>query len=73
MPFDMQPVPGDSHVKSTGYDAESKVLRVTFDSGRTYDYHGAAQFMADDIRTAASPGNYLHKIVKPGCPASEVK
>lgn len=74
MPFDMQPVSNpNSHVESTGYDAESQIMRVKFDTGRTYDYHNVPEFMARDIRTAGHPGNYLHKIVAPAHPASEVK
>lgn len=68
----MQALGGSSHIESTGYDPQAQVLRVKFKSGGVYDYHGVPQFMATDIRVSESPGGYLAKIVKPGCPASKV-
>ncbi len=73
MPMDMQPVEGSSNITAAGYDPTQKILRVEFQGGKKYDYHGAPEHMFDDLMASNSPGSYLATIVKPGCPASKVE
>lgn len=68
----MQPVTNSSHIEESAYDPEEKILRVKFNSGKSYDYHGVTASQNASFHAAASAGEYLHNIIKPGCPASKV-
>ncbi len=69
----MKPVEGSSNLQSAGYDPDQKVLRVEFQNGKKYDYHGIPPEMAEAFWSSESQGSYLHSIIKPGCPASKVE
>lgn len=59
------------NIQSAGYDGE--ILRVEFRGGKKYDYHGVTPELAQAFREAPSASEYLHKIIKPACPAAVVK
>lgn len=62
-----------SHVVAAGYDAQSEVLRIEFKGGRTYDYHGVDEELHKAFEETNSVGGFVQNILRPGCPASEVK
>lgn len=53
-----------SAINQIAYDPETKVLKVTFQSGGTYDYFGVPQKVVKDWLAAESAGRYFHKHVK---------
>lgn len=71
MAITMRPV-SSSNLLSAGYDTAQKVLRVEFDDGAKYDYHGVTPDIYRAFLDAPSQGKYLHRIIKQGCPASRV-
>lgn len=73
MPFDMKPVEGSKNLAAAGYDPEQKILRVEFNGGNKYDYHGVTEELHTAFWDAPSQGSYLHSVIKVGCPASKVK
>jgi hypothetical protein len=53
-----------SNLASYDYDADSRVLSITFVSGRTYRYKDVPQDVADGLGSADSPGRYFNSSIK---------
>jgi hypothetical protein len=62
--MNMVPV-SSSNIDSVGYDADSRVLRIRFNDGGTYDYQGVDPSTHNDLMNATSVGSYFHKWIKP--------
>lgn len=61
--MDMKPVKS-SNIASVGYDAETKVLRVEFTSGATYNYDGVSQQVHAEMMASSSVGGFLASRIK---------
>ncbi len=46
------------------YDAGEQELQIRFKSGRTYNYGGVPQTVADGLAQADSPGSYFNGNIK---------
>lgn len=53
-----------SNIKAIGFDKETGTMRVTFNSGATYDAPGTTQEDFDAFRTAKSHGVHFNKVLK---------
>lgn len=53
-----------SNLASAQYDAERRVLVVTFRSGGTYEYAGVDADTANSLFSSASPGEYFARQIK---------
>lgn len=58
------PVKNSSFVSAAGYDEPSQTLRVTFKSGRSYDYHGVPVDVAQGFLAADKKGAWFHHKIK---------
>lgn len=58
---------------SEAYDPEEKILRIKFRSGKSWDYHGVTGALYKSFKESPEQGKFLHRIIKPACPAGEVK
>ncbi len=56
------PVDNSSNIKAYAYDPATKVLRVQFKNGGTYDYAEVPQETVDAFVEADSKGSYLSVI-----------
>jgi hypothetical protein len=61
-----------STIRSIGYDAESAVLEVEFQSGKVYQYTGVPPHTYDGIMRADSKGRYLNAQIKERFPCRQV-
>jgi hypothetical protein len=73
MPFDMTPIEGSTNLRAHGYDPATETLRVEFNGGNQYDYHGVTEDLFNAFVDAPSQGSFLHSVIKIGCPASKVE
>jgi hypothetical protein len=55
---------GSSAIDTVGYDDETQVLDVTFNSGQTYTFNGVPQEIFDAFIAAPSPGRFYHASIK---------
>jgi hypothetical protein len=53
-----------SNVDSVGYDSDSQILEVEFNSGDIYQYSDVPEYIYDDLLSAGSVGQYLNQNVK---------
>lgn len=53
-----------SNIRSLGYDADSSMLEVEFNSGAVYQYQGVPQGEYDAFMNAGSKGSYFHANIK---------
>lgn len=53
-----------SNLDAMRYDPAEKLLQVRFKSGRTYDFAGVPQDIADGLENAGSPGAYFNSAIK---------
>lgn len=53
-----------SHVARVGYSAEDKTLLVEWDTGKTSEYAGVPQDVADEALNSWSVGSFLNGEVK---------
>jgi KTSC domain len=58
-------IKSSSNIKAVSYDDETSVLTVAFSSGATYVYTDVPPQVANGFSDAASPGQYLHSVIKP--------
>ena len=63
MPAVMRPV-YSSHVNQIGHDPETQELHVLWDTGKKSIYEGVPAALAEQVRTSASVGGALRKMVK---------
>ncbi len=52
-----------SNLVSVGYDAETMILEVEFNSG-IYQYFDVPEYIYDELMTASSLGSYIHQNIK---------
>lgn len=53
-----------TNVSAIGYEEDSETLQVEFNSGGTYQYFDVPQQVFEDLRDAASVGQYLNQCIK---------
>jgi hypothetical protein len=53
-----------SVVANMEYDEKREVLRITYTSGKVYDYLAVPQQAYDDMKAADSKGQYLNYSIK---------
>ncbi|WCT12176.1 KTSC domain-containing protein [Mucilaginibacter jinjuensis] len=53
-----------SVVANMEYDEKRKVLRITYTSGKVYDYLAVPQQAYDEMKAADSKGQYLNYSIK---------
>lgn len=61
--MEMQSV-SSSNIASVGYDEEKKILHVTFNQGRTWEYTSVPKEVFDAFLSASSKGQYFHKHIR---------
>jgi len=62
--MDMMPIQS-SHIVEIGYDANTSVLRLHFNSGGIYEYDGVELNEFVGLSEASSIGGHFHKYIKP--------
>ena len=61
----MEYVPvSSSSIESVGFDPDTQTLGVCFRNGTEYHYYSVPSDVFEQLRNAASPGNYLDSYVK---------
>jgi hypothetical protein len=63
MPIEMKPITS-SNIAAAGYDAETRVLDIQFQSGDTYSYDDVPAGVAEGLFSAASAGSYFYNNIK---------
>lgn len=53
-----------SHLKSVGYDAESRILTIEFRDGAIYEYADVPPEIHAGLMNAASHGRYFHRHIR---------
>lgn len=53
-----------SNLRGYEYQSDTRLLKVTFMSGRTYVYQDVPQDVADGLGSADSPGKYFNSSIK---------
>lgn len=53
------------NLQSSRYNEVAKQLEITFNGGGTYIYTDVPVHVWDTLRSAASPGGYFSRIIKP--------
>lgn len=60
----MEMIPVESsNISAIGYDSESAILRIEFNSGAVYDYYDVPEHVHDELMAADSKGQYAHQNV----------
>lgn len=58
-----------SNIRSIGYDADSMLLEIEFNSGAVYQYQGVPESEYDALMRAGSKGTYFNANIKNRYPA----
>ena len=53
-----------TNIRSIGYDVDSKILEIEFDTGDVYQYSNVPQTIYGSLMSASSHGSYFHKYIK---------
>jgi len=53
-----------SNLMGYDYEPETRMLKITFMSGRTYIYEDVPQDVVDGLASAISPGRYFNASIK---------
>jgi len=53
-----------SNIRSVGYDEDSSVLEIEFNSGMVYQYLNVPENEYEGLMNAASKGRYLNRNIK---------
>ena len=53
-----------SNIAAAGYDDEKQTLRITFHSGRSYEYHKVPRIVFDNLLSADSAGQYFNRNIR---------
>ena len=61
-----------SHIRSIGYDLESKTLEIEFKSGKSFFYYTIDEELYLDLMKAESKGKFYNKYIRGSFP-SEMK
>jgi hypothetical protein len=59
----LQPV-ASSNISGVGYDDTTHTLMVAFKGGARYAYKNVPSDVADDLRTAVSPGQFFYDNIR---------
>ena len=62
-----------SNLKSIGYDKDSKILEIEFNSGGIYQYSGVPEEIYDALMGASSHGKYSHRFIEDKFPTTKIK
>jgi KTSC domain len=52
-------------INAVGYDAQHRILRVTFHNGQSYEYLDVSSEEFRDFMSAESRGAYMNRVIKP--------
>jgi hypothetical protein len=52
-----------SMIQAVGYDADTQILEVVFNSGRTYHYDGVPEEVYEGLLAAESKGRYMRSAI----------
>lgn len=55
---------GSSNIAAADYDAETRILTITFRSGERYEYRDVDRIVYDDLIHSTSPGGYFHRHIR---------
>ena len=55
-----------SNLSAVGYDSETGVMHIRFNSGRLYAYYNVPENVYHELMNAASLGSYFNSFIK-GC------
>jgi len=53
-----------SNIRSIGYDPQSSILEVEFDSGDIYQYFDVPEYLHQQFMSASSKGRFLREHIK---------
>jgi hypothetical protein len=59
-------------IRAIGYDPDSQILEVEFNSGGVYQYSGVSPYEHEGIMNADSKGKYFHSNIKNRYPFSKL-
>ncbi len=62
-----------SVVAAFKYNAAQSILRVTYVSGKVYDYKNVPESVYNEMKDAPSKGTFLNNVVKRNFPFRKVK
>lgn len=71
--IEMNTVKGSSAIESSGYDPETRTLRVTFKGGKTYDHQDVPLEKYAAFTGSDSAGNFYNKKIRDAHPAQKLK
>ncbi len=57
---------------SIGYDRETEILRIAFESGGVYEYVGVPPDVYEDLISAESPGWFFREFIRERYPSEKV-
>lgn len=58
------PYVDSSAIRFVDYNPSTRVLKITFTTGNTYDYFNVPQHIYDGLISAASKGSYYNDFIK---------
>lgn len=61
--MEMIPV-NSSAIAAVGYDAATRLMKIRFVEGNTYDFCGVPQRVFDELRAAPSKGRYYSEHIR---------
>lgn len=64
---------GSSNLKSLRYNGKKKVLTIYFRSGGVYAFDGVEPETVDELKFAASKGQYFYKFIRDVYPYTRIK
>jgi len=69
--IEMQEV-SSSNISAIGYDVEEMILRIEFNTGRTYDYEDVPEYVYENLENADSIGSYFYKHIRNNYEGKEI-
>ncbi len=73
MTIKMTPILNSSNILAIGYDPATRVLRVAFKAGGTYDCHEVSAETYASLMSAESKGSFYAKQIKGKYPTTRVE
>jgi len=61
-----------SNLRSVGYDSETMILTIEFNSGGCYHYSGVPKYVHEGLMSASSHGIYFHENIRYNYPTTRV-
>ena len=62
-----------SVIKAMNYNPALRVLRITYVSGKTYDYLGVPSEVMEEMKKAPSKGTFLNQWIKGNYPYKYIR